>query len=84
MGEAGLWIYPLRPRILGNERVYGSESKKISGPEETKVFHTHGVPLQALRPFPCGVPKVRHLPDLLPQLGQPRHDPRREKGELVA
>src|SRR5262249_34843551 len=39
--------------------------------------------LQAVRPAAGGLPQVRHLPDLLPQPGQRRHDPGRQEGELV-
>ena len=41
-------------------------------------------PLQALRPSPRRLSQVRHLPDLLPEPGQPRPDPGRQEGELVS
>ena len=52
--------------------------------DAAKVRGPASQPLPALRPSPRLLSQVRHLPDLLPEPGQPRPDPGSEEGELVS
>ena len=70
-------------RQLRQESAMASKSKIAKALRKPKFSHAADAPLQAVRPAAGRVSQVRHLPHLLPQVGRPRADSRREEGELV-
>ena len=56
-----------------------SKSKIAKAEPQAEVLHAARAALQAVRPSAGRVSQVRHLPDLLPQVGGPGLDSGRQK-----
>ncbi len=69
-----------RPDPFGMTQLHVDQSPDDQVGDAPQVRGPASEPLQALRTAPRCLPQVRHLPDLLPQPGQPGPDPGGQEG----
>ncbi len=63
--------------------MYGKHVEAGEGAEKSQIFHAGEASLLDLRAAPSGLSQVRHLPDLLPQVGGRGGDSRGPQSQLV-